>query len=120
MFEGLLCMVVHVISRLVTTGCGLLKAVCRMSSSHLLQDPCGLSVQRVCLAASKQSTDGESIRRWAHHAHMMILAELLGLKFTVHNLKADIFAIPAGDHRSELGVAFDLVLIGGHYDLLYR
>ncbi len=24
-FEGLLCMVVHVISRLVTTGCGLLK-----------------------------------------------------------------------------------------------
>ena len=51
---------------------------------------------------------------------MMILAEFLRLKFTVHNLQDEIFAIPAGNHRSELGVAFDLVLIGGHYDLLYQ
>ena len=72
------------------------------------------------LPLASKSTDGRSIRRWAHHAHMIILAELLGLKFTVHNLQDDIFAIPAGDHQSGLGVAFDLVLIGGHYDLLYR
>ena len=72
------------------------------------------------LPLASKSTDGESIRRWAHHAHMMILAELLGVKFTGHNLQDDIFAIPVGDHRSRLGVAFDLVLIGGHYDLLYR
>ncbi len=72
------------------------------------------------LPLASKSTDGQSIRRWAHHAHMMILAELLGLKFTVHNLQDAIFAIPVGDHQAELGVAFDLVLIGGHYDLLYR
>ncbi len=72
------------------------------------------------LPLASKSTDGQGPRRWAHHAHMMILAELLRLKFTVHNLQDEIFAIPAGNHRSELGVAFDLVLIGGHYDLLYQ
>jgi hypothetical protein len=72
------------------------------------------------LPLASKSTHGQSFRRWAHQAHLTILAELLGLKFTVHNVQDELYAVLAGDHHSELGVAFDLVLIGGHYDLLYR
>ena len=72
------------------------------------------------LPLASKSTDGQSVRRWAHQAHMTIMAELLGLKFTVHNLQDEVYAVLAGDHQSELGVGFDMVLIGGHYDLLYR
>lgn len=72
------------------------------------------------LPLASTSTDGQSERRWAHEAHMFILAEVLGLKFTVHNVQKKLYPILAGDHQSERGVAFDLVLIGGHYDLLYR
>ncbi|KAL0042512.1 hypothetical protein WJX79_001978 [Trebouxia sp. C0005] len=87
-------------------------------------DCLGLPMDYICsecvLPLASTSTDGQSERRWAHEAHMFILAEVLGLKFTVHNVQKKLYPILAGDHQSERGVAFDLVLIGGHYDLLYR
>ena len=52
------------------------------------------------LPLASKSTNGQSIRRWAHQAHMTILAELLGLNLTVHNVQDELYAI--GDRRPEL------------------
>ncbi len=69
---------------------------------------------------ASKSRDGQAQRRWAHQAHMTILAELLNLKFVVHSVRTQLWSTPVGGDESSLGSLFHLVFDGSHYELLHR
>ncbi len=71
------------------------------------------------LPLASKSTDGQGRRRWAHQAHMNVLAELLNLKFVVHSVRTQLWSTPVGDNESSPGSLFHLVYDGSHYELLH-
>ena len=69
---------------------------------------------------ASKSTDGQGRRRWAHQAHMNVLAELLNLKFVVHSVRTQLWSTLVGDDESSLGSLLHLFFYGSHYELLHR
>ena len=71
------------------------------------------------LPLASKSTHGQGPRRWADQAHMNVLAELLHLKFVVHNVRTQLWSTTVGERESNQGSLFHLVYDGSHYELLH-
>ena len=51
--------------------------------------------------------------------HMNVLAELLHLKFVVHNVRTQLWSTTVSERESNQGSLFYLVYDGSHYELLH-
>jgi len=58
--------------------------------------------------------------RWPDQPHLMVLAEALGLHFTVYSLRTVLLTDVFGAGRRDCDYTFDLVFTGCHYELIYR